>query len=393
MRSAGSGSLKGTKFEELIRHNSYQQWFASCGMDAPPGGESREEFKKRVLEGFEKVQRQCEKENVTRAALVVHGGTIMALMEEYARPRGDFYDYQVRNGEGYELILADAAACDRRIPAGSCAGRSGVAYHPVRLMGRLIASLEPIIRRSLPGTPGALRIWGEGYWRRWWCCVVPGCRPCFFFFLYRVWFPLGLLVETFFCYQLLAARSLAGGKRPGLPGVEGGESTKARRAVSMIVGRDTQNLTEEGVAKAAVETVAENTSDGVVAPLFYMVLFGAAGGFFYKSVNTMDSMIGYRNERYQYFGTAAARLDDVVNYVPARLSALFMLVAAFLAGEAWKAGVENLPRETGGSHKSPNAAQTEAVMAGALEVELAGDAWYFGNTFIGNPPWGIGSAL
>ena len=121
------GEFEGHKFEELIRQNSYQQWFASCGMDAPPGGESREEFKKRVLEGFEKVQRQCEKENVTRAALVVHGGTIMALMEEYARPRGDFYDYQVRNGEGYELILADAAACDRRIPPGPCAGRSGVA--------------------------------------------------------------------------------------------------------------------------------------------------------------------------------------------------------------------------------------------------------------------------
>ena len=121
------GEFEGHKFEELIRQNSYQQWFASCGMDAPPGGESREEFKKRVLEGFEKVRRQCEKENVTRAALVVHGGTIMALMEEYARPWGDFYDYQVRNGEGYELILADAAACDRRISSGPCAGGSGVA--------------------------------------------------------------------------------------------------------------------------------------------------------------------------------------------------------------------------------------------------------------------------
>ena len=131
------------------------------------------------------------------------------------------------------------------------------------------------------------------------------------------------------------------------------------------MGRDTQSLTEEGVVKAAVETVAENTSDGVVAPLFYLVLFGAAGGFFYKSVNTMDSMIGYRNDRYQYFGTAAARLDDVVNYVPARLSALFMLAAAFLTGKggrrAWK-----IYRRDRRRHKSPNAGQTEAVMAGAL---------------------------
>ena len=159
--------------------------------------------------------------------------------------------------------------------------------------------------------------------------------------------------------------------------LETGGVEEGRLAVSRIVGRDTQSLTEEGVVKAAVETVAENTSDGVVAPLFYLMLFGAAGGFFYKSVNTMDSMIGYRNDRYQYFGTAAARLDDVVNYVPARLSALFMLVAAFLTGKggrrAWKVYCRDRRR-----HKSPNAGQTEAVMAGALGVELAGDAWYFG---------------
>ena len=194
---------------------------------------------------------------------------------------------------------------------------------------------------------------------------------------YRLFFPLGLLLETFFCYQLLAARSLQVESDRVYQALETSGVEEGRRAVSRIVGRDTQSLTEEGVVKAAVETVAENTSDGVVAPLFYLMLFGAAGGFFYKSVNTMDSMIGYRNDRYQYFGTAAARLDDVVNYVPARLSALFMLVAAFLTGKggrrAWK-----IYRRDRRRHKSPNAGQTEAVMAGALGVELAGDAWYFG---------------
>ena len=199
----------------------------------------------------------------------------------------------------------------------------------------------------------------------------------FLFFLYRLWFPLGLLAETFFCYQLLAARSLQVESGRVYQALREESLPKARRAVSMIVGRDTQNLTEEGVAKAAVETVAENTSDGVAAPLFYMVLFGAAGGFFYKSVNTMDSMIGYRNERYQYFGTAAARLDDVLNYLPARLSALFMLAACIPAGGNLKRAC-SIYRRDRKKHKSPNAAQTEAVMAGALEVELAGDAWYFG---------------
>ena len=249
-------------------------------------------------------------------------------------------------------------------------------YHPVRLMGKLITGLERIIRRLLPGTPGALRI-GGGILAALVALCSTAVPALFLFFLYRLWFALGLLAETFFCYQLLAARSLQVESGRVYQALREESLPKARRAVSMIVGRDTQNLTEEGVAKAAVETVAENTSDGVVAPLFYLVLFGAAGGFFYKSVNTMDSMIGYRNERYQYFGTAAARLDDVLNYLPARLSALFMLAACIPAGGNFKQAC-SIYRRDRKKHKSPNAAQTEAVMAGALEVELAGDAWYFG---------------
>ncbi len=148
----------------------------------------------------------------------------------------------------------------------------------------------------------------------------------------------------------------------------------ARKAVSMIVGRDTENLSEEGVIRAAVETVAENTSDGVIAPLFYMLIFGSLGGVCYKAVNTMDSMIGYKNDRYCYFGTAAAKLDDLLNLLPARISALAMILAAFLlrldGKNAWR-----IFKRDRYHHKSPNSAQTEAVCAGAL---LAGDAFYFG---------------
>ena len=151
----------------------------------------------------------------------------------------------------------------------------------------------------------------------------------------------------------------------------------ARRAVSMIVGRDTAHLDEAGVTKAAVETVAENTSDGVIAPMFYLMIGGPAAGWIYKAVNTMDSMVGYKNERYRFFGTAAARLDDILNYLPSRLSALLMIAAgALLKLDA--RGAYRIWRRDRRNHASPNSAQTESVMAGALNLQLAGDAFYFG---------------
>ena len=157
----------------------------------------------------------------------------------------------------------------------------------------------------------------------------------------------------------------------------------------MIVGRDTENLSETGVTKAAVETIAENTSDGVIAPLLFLALGGPALGFLYKSINTMDSMVGYKNDKYLYFGRCAAKLDDVVNYIPARISAWLMILASACERMNWKRRYERI---SGGDeknaekiykrdrycHASPNSAQTEAVMAGALEVQLAGDAVYFG---------------
>ena len=151
----------------------------------------------------------------------------------------------------------------------------------------------------------------------------------------------------------------------------------AREAVSMIVGRDTKQLNESGITKAAVETVAENASDGVVAPLLFMMVFGVAGGWFYKTVNTMDSMIGYKNEKYRYFGTAAAKLDDVMNFIPARVTALFMVIASAFLNLNWKNAFKIWLRDAKKS-TSPNSGQTEAVMAGALGVTLLGDARYFG---------------
>jgi adenosylcobinamide-phosphate synthase len=188
---------------------------------------------------------------------------------------------------------------------------------------------------------------------------------------------LRLLFEGVLCGRLLALRSLGEAGYSVRDPLLRGDIEGARKAVSMIVGRDTERLDEEGIAKAAVETVAENTSDGVTAPLFYMILFGGIGGIFYKAVNTMDSMTGYKNARYMYFGTAAARLDDIMNFIPARLSALALIASAFIlkydGKNAWK-----IFRRDRYKHASPNSAQTESVCAGALDLRLAGDAVYFG---------------
>ena len=163
----------------------------------------------------------------------------------------------------------------------------------------------------------------------------------------------------------------------------------ARIAVSRIVGRDTQALTAEGVTKAAVETVAENASDGVIAPLLYMLLGGAPLALTYKAINTMDSMVGYKNTQYLYFGRAAAKLDDIANYLPSRIAALLWVAAAALTGNdarsAWR-----IWRRDRRNHASPNSAQTESACAGALNVQLAGPAYYFGEYY---PKPTIGDAV
>ena len=199
---------------------------------------------------------------------------------------------------------------------------------------------------------------------------------------------LGLAVQMFWCGQALAAKGLAQEStnvyrelvKPDLPA--------ARRAVSRIVGRDTQDLTLEGVTRAAVETVAENASDGVIAPLLYMLIGGAPLALTYKAINTMDSMLGYKNEKYLYFGRVPAKLDDVANYIPSRLAALlWIMAAAFTRNDA--KGAWRIWRRDRRNHASPNSAQTESACAGALGVQLAGPAYYFGEYYpkptIGDP--------
>ena len=194
---------------------------------------------------------------------------------------------------------------------------------------------------------------------------------------YHLSFAVGVLAEAVGCYFVLATKSLKKESMNVKKALEQEGLEAGRKMVSRIVGRDTQNLTKQGVIKAAVETVAENYSDGVAAPLLYMILGGGAAGFFYKSINTMDSMLGYKNEKYMNFGFIPAHLDDVANYLPARLAALLLIAAAGICGQdpkqAWK-----IFRRDRYKHASPNSAQTEAAAAGALHVQLAGDAWYFG---------------
>lgn len=188
------------------------------------------------------------------------------------------------------------------------------------------------------------------------------------------------IVECIMCYQMLAMKSLMGESMKVYRALRDKDVGMARNAVSMIVGRDTASLDEQGIVRAAVETVAENTSDGVVAPMIYMVMFGALGGCFYKAVNTLDSMVGYKNDRYIYLGRAAAKLDDILNFIPSRVSAIFMLIAAFIIKLDVKAAWRIFKRDRF-NHASPNSAQTEAICAGALSVQLAGDTYYFGELY------------
>lgn len=250
-------------------------------------------------------------------------------------------------------------------------------WHPVRSIGWLIEMMEVLLRRIFPKTErgelaaGAVLVF----------CVTAVTSAAAFFVLAlagRIHPILKFLLMGIMCGQILAAKSLKTESMNVYHALKAGDIKKARYAVSMIVGRDTDTLTGEGITKAAVETVAENASDGVIAPLCWMLFLGPVGGFFYKAVNTMDSMVGYKNSRYLYFGRAAARLDDLVNWIPARLTALFFVLAAWIlpgldGGESWR-----IWRRDRRCHKSPNSAQGEAACAGALRVRLAGDAWYFG---------------
>lgn len=259
--------------------------------------------------------------------------------------------------------------------------------HPIRLIGNAIAHGEKIVRRFAK-SPRSEMITG----------TVLAVMIILFSTLIPwviLWFAdkinpwLKIVIEALMCYQILAVKALKKESMKVYYELEKGDLKEARNKVSMIVGRDTKDLNEEQVTKAAVETVAENTSDGTVAPLLFIAIGGAPLGFFYKAVNTLDSMIGYRNDEYLYFGRFAAKLDDVVNFIPARIAAYFMIIAAFFLRMDWKNAYKIFKRDRY-NHDSPNSAQTESVCAGALQIQLAGDAFYFGKRY---PKKTIGDAL
>ena len=265
-------------------------------------------------------------------------------------------------------------------------------WHPVQGIGALVTRLERALRRIFPAASCMQMAAGGCMVVCVLCCVaiiVAGVTA----FFYHVHFFAGFLAELYWYTSALAARSLHRESRNVRLALERDGLSAGRTAVSMIVGRDTKALDEAGVVRAAVETVAENTSDGVVAPMLYLAVGGCVGGWLYKAVNTMDSMVGYKNEAYLYFGRAAAKLDDAVNFVPARLSAWFLLAACVLF-RMHPRRAHTIYRRDRRKHASPNAAHTEAVVAGALGVRLAGDAVYFGKTvkkaFIGDASRQIG---
>jgi len=248
------------------------------------------------------------------------------------------------------------------------------APHIVRVIGSLIKWLEKRLRKNI--SPHKEKARG-----RLLVFIVSlhsaGTSLGLLFFAYRLFQPFGFVVESLLCFQLLATKSLAVESRKVKQSLEKADIVKARKDVSMIVGRDTSSLDEVAVVRATVETVAENTADGIVAPLFYLMLGGVPLGLVYKAVNTLDSMVGYKNERYLNFGRAAAKLDDVLNFIPARLGALIMLIGTWLqrldtsrAFHVWKRDRKK--------HDSPNSAQTESVVAGTLGIMLGGPSHYFG---------------
>lgn len=245
--------------------------------------------------------------------------------------------------------------------------------HPIRLIGTLIGKLDKALnKRRARMLDGVL------------LCIIVILTTAFATTLvivvsYKIHVAIGIAVEAILTCYILAARSLQVESMKVYHKLKSGTLEEARYAVSMIVGRDTDVLDQEGVTKAAVETVAENTSDGVIAPMLYTALGGPILGFIYKAVNTMDSMVGYHNEKYEYFGKAAARIDDIFNYIPSRLSAVFMILASYICGKDYsgREAVRIYKRDRNVT-KSPNAGQTESVCAGALGIRLAGNAYYFG---------------
>lgn len=260
-----------------------------------------------------------------------------------------------------------------------CFGDPDFRFHPIRIIGNYISLSEKVLRKIFPKTKLGETVAGG-------ILVIKVLFVSFavpfliLFFSYRLNRFLGIGVESVMCYFLLAARSLSDAALKVYKPLKIGDTETARKNVSMIVGRDTESLDDVGITKAAVETVAENTSDGITAPIIYIAIGGGVLGFMYKAVNTMDSMVGYKNDRYINFGKMAAKLDDIANFIPSRISAYLMILSAYILGFDGK-GAFKIHKRDCRKHASPNSAQTESVTAGALGIQLAGDAYYFGKLY------------
>lgn len=277
------------------------------------------------------------------------------------------------------LILFAAAILDLLI------GDPFGMFHPVVGIGKLISLFEKLLRKLIPMgeekeadkrkkfSAGLILVIAV-------CLVTTGLSVLILWLCGLVGWYLQAFIAFVMCWQMLAGKSLAGAADGVYKSLKTGTLADSRKAVGMIVGRDTNALDETGIIKATVETVAENTSDGIIAPMLFFLVLGIPGMYFYKAVNTMDSMVGYKNEKYRYFGTAAAKLDDALNFIPARLSGLCMIAAACVLGYDAK-GARRIFLRDRKKHASPNSAQTESAVAGALNIQLAGNATYFGELY------------
>lgn len=404
------GSFEGRNYIEMEHDPDYQAWVAANCESSCPDGERKDDFSDRVCRTFAALVDKALADGEEMLVILAHGGTQMAALERYGVPRRSYYRWCGPNAGGYVLDARDwASRHELRLVKtvqytegehmlifwavlggfllDALFGDPAWLPHPVVLMGRCISVLEKHLRTALPKTPrgelaggaavaavlplGTLAVTGLACW------AAARLHPA-----------LGLALQMLWCGQALAAKGLAQESRNVYKELAKGDLPAARRAVARIVGRDTQNLTAAGVTRAAVETVAENASDGVIAPLLYMLLGGAPLALTYKAINTMDSMLGYKNEKYLYFGRCAAKLDDAANWLPSRLAALLWVAAAALTGNSAR-GAWRIWRRDRRRHASPNSAQTESACAGALGVQLAGPAYYFGEYYdkptIGDP--------
>ncbi len=282
------------------------------------------------------------------------------------------------------LSVAAGFMMDRRF------GDPDISWHPIRLIGRLISALEKILYPEAkdkdetdeePGGERKASLMIRGSLLVVIVCAISIVIPLAFLALAaRISLILYFMLAGIMCYFLIASKSLEDESNKVRDALMDADLGGARKAVSRIVGRDTERLDEAGVIKAVVETVAENTSDGVVAPMFYILIGGPAFGCLYKAVNTMDSMIGYKSDRYIYFGRTAAILDDIFNFIPSRITAGLMILSCGFAGLDRENAVRIWNRDRKKT-SSPNAGQTESAAAGALDIMLGGDAWYFGKKY------------